>query len=116
MPNITLTFDYLNETVSVGDTVYYASTTSSGGFNVQSDINEVIKMGPVSSISGNSIVVDCADNVDVPTTTDFILFSKDNAQQLSSIVGYYAEIKLKNDSTEKAEIFRVAMSAVESSK
>ena len=46
----------------------------------------------------------------------FIMFSKDNKANLSSILGYYASITFKNDSTDKAELFNVGTDVFESSK
>ena len=35
---------------------------------------------------------------------------------MSSLIGYYAEVKFTNDSTEEAELFSVGMDVSESSK
>ena len=57
-----------------------------------------------------------------PGTTDctgggsFIMFSKDNKVNLSSVLGYYASVTLKNDSKDKAELFNVGADVFESSK
>jgi len=61
-------------------------------------------------------------SVSVTTTTDctgtgsFIMFSKDNKVNLSSVLGYYASATFRNDSTEKAELFNVGADVFESSK
>jgi hypothetical protein len=44
------------------------------------------------------------------------MFSKDNKANLSSILGYYASVTFKNDSTDKAELFNVGTDVFESSK
>jgi hypothetical protein len=46
----------------------------------------------------------------------FIMFSKDNKVNLNSILGYYASVELRNNSTEEAEIFNVGARFFESSK
>ena len=46
----------------------------------------------------------------------FIFFSKDNKANLSSLVGYYAEVVMKNESTSKAELYQVGSDISESSK
>tara|TARA_R100000808_G_scaffold12589_1_gene31297 strand:+ start:2948 stop:3421 length:474 start_codon:yes stop_codon:yes gene_type:complete len=46
----------------------------------------------------------------------FIMFSKDNKANMSSILGYYASVQFKNDSTEEAELFNVGTDFFESSK
>ena len=47
---------------------------------------------------------------------DFIMFSKDNKVNKNSLVGYYAEIKLENNSSSKAELFSIGSEITESSK
>ena len=47
---------------------------------------------------------------------DFIFFAKNNAVNLSSILGYYAQITFTNDSKEKAELFSVGCGTTQSSK
>ena len=45
----------------------------------------------------------------------FILFSKDNKANLSSVLGYYAEVKLSNNSSVASEMFSVGLDMFESS-
>ena len=42
--------------------------------------------------------------------------SKDNRKNLTSITGYYADVEMRNDSQEYAEIFSVGSEIFESSK
>jgi len=51
-----------------------------------------------------------------PTASSFILFSKDARANMSSLMGYYAEVELICTDTEEAEIFAVNSEVVESSK
>ena len=44
------------------------------------------------------------------------MFSKDNTINLGDVSGYYAEVKLENNSTEKIELFAVSSEISESSK
>jgi len=50
------------------------------------------------------------------STTDFLMFAKDKRANTTSLVGYYAEVKLVNDSHEKIELFSVNSEIHESSK
>jgi hypothetical protein len=52
----------------------------------------------------------------LPTASSFILFSKDNSVNASSLLGYYASVKFKNNSTIEAEMFAAACEIDESSK
>ena len=44
------------------------------------------------------------------------MFSKDNKANLSSALGYYAEVEMKNASPDKAELFAVGTGMFGSSK
>ena len=46
----------------------------------------------------------------------FIMFSKDNKANMSSILGYYASAQFRNNSTHEAELFNVGVDLFESSK
>ena len=110
MPNLTLTFgDPLNVSVSVGDTAYYVPTTSTAGFNVNS--SNVVEIGEITNVdfNSNTIIVNTSLANGVVTTSHFILFSKDNAASMSSILGYYADVKMTNTSVTEAELFQVGL-------
>ena len=51
-----------------------------------------------------------------PEVGDFQLFSKDNSINLSSPIGYYAQVKIENNSKVKSEMFALSVDAFESSK
>ena len=100
----------------------WASTTTP---HMTKDKESVIMMGPIVNINawnGNitTIDVDMDDGLiaqhGLPAVDDFIMFSKDNKVNLSSLLGYYSLIKLRNNSKEKSEMFSVAANFVESSK
>ena len=97
MANLTLTFSHkLNVSVAVGDTAYYTPTTASGSFSVAGTTYEI---GQITAVDHNlnQIVVDTQLASGVITTSDFIFFSKNNTASLTSILGYYAEVKMVND-------------------
>jgi hypothetical protein len=84
----------------------------------------IIKIGPVLSVTQwngvtSSITCDMDQNqfnFYGPPNGQFILFSKDNKANLSSILGYYAEVEFINTSKDKAELFSVGADIFESSK
>lgn len=113
MATVTLPFNYkINVSLQPGDIVYYytGSTLTS--------LNDLIKIGNVISIDAdnNTMSVNSADNIDLPSSGDYIMFSKDNQANLNSLVGYYAEVKLRNDSTSEAELFSASVDVDASSK
>jgi|TARA_R110000744_G_scaffold248114_1_gene364552 hypothetical protein len=110
----TLTFtNPLNVSCQVGDTAYFVPTSSLGGYNINSA--GVVEIGIITAISG--LVITVANNLvaTVPNGS-FILFSKDNKANQSSALGYFAEIKMKNNSTVVSELFSVGVDTFESSK
>jgi hypothetical protein len=109
--------------LQIGDTAYYSSTTSSAGFNTS---NSFTKIGLVKGISNatalddgtetTTLTCEIDDSTPVPTTSNFIFFSKDNKVNLTSLLGYFASTKFVNTSTAKAELFSVGCEIAESSK
>ena len=125
MATVTLTFpNKINESAQVGDVAYYTPTTNVGDFKTSLKADEVtentyIQIGTIRSIASNRLSMVCNTTLttgQVPTTNYFIFFSKDNVVNMSSALGYYAEVKLKSNSTTDAELFSVACDYFESSK
>ena len=122
MPAATLNFSApINVSCQVGDTVYYVSTTTSGGFDVNS--GNVVEIGEIREIqnpTSNNPVIIANTNLGYSElnglTNKFILFSKNNKANLSSPIGYYASVKMVNDSTAASELFAVTVDAFTSSK
>ena len=113
MPNITITFDNdLNVSLQTGDTAYFVPTTTSSSFSVNS--SAVIEIGKVLYVGDNQIT--CSGTGSAPNPGDFILFSKDNKANMTSLLGYYAEATMRNNSTERSELFQVSADYFESSK
>ena len=130
MPTLTLNFaNALNVSVAKGDTAYYvAFTESSTGFrdgtnehksNISGGTNNsIVEIGEIATVNfaTNQITVTTTIPDDIITTSHMILFSKDSAVNMSSILGYYSEVKLTNTSTSEAELFQVSTEMFESSK
>lgn len=132
MAYIDLTFDEINNSMEVGDIVYYTNTTTSDGFEVSS--NTIVQIGTIESITTDTnqylddgvtanstynkkiVVVDCESDLTPPTTNDFIFFSKNNVVNVSAVKGYYSLIEFKNNSTSATEMFSVGCDISESSK
>ena len=140
MAIITLNFNHdINVSVQLGDLVYYVPTNPIGVLNSPTgspwestttphDSNtreNVVLIGPVINIipwDGNvtMIIADMDDDLilsrGAPSSGDFIMFSKDNKVNLSSLLGYYSKVKLANSSKEQAELFAIGADWSESSK
>lgn len=119
MASITLIFSSeINSSVQVGDTAYYCKTSTEDGFETAD--NNITLIGLITSIVQDTNTIVC--NADpftassIPSNNSFIMFSKDNAVNMSSPLGYFGQAKFVNDSTIKGEIFATACDIEESSK
>ena len=127
---VTFFFNYnINESLQPGDQVYYCPNQPLGGFNTVDNewdsSTGIVLIGNCLKVDRNTNMISV--NVSAPppqdavianaiTVGDFLMFSKDNEANLSSILGYYAETTFMNDSPEKAELFAVSTEFSESSK
>ena len=79
------------------------------GSNVMPEV-----IGQITKVGQNFIII--KDMVNPPMANDLIMFAKDNSVNKAGVKGYYAEVKLTNDSTEQVELFSIASEATPSSK
>jgi hypothetical protein len=122
MPLITLNFpNTVQSSVQINDVAYYVPIKSTGGFDTKN--SDIIKIGTITSVGLTSIVCDADASVVPPSpydpnkeVNDFIMFSKDNKANMSSLMGYYAKVQMKNNSTSEAELFSLETDFFESSK
>ena len=135
MAIINLTFQHdINVSVQIGDIVYYIPTDPVGPNkewaqtttpHMTADREDILMIGPVTNITpwdGNQSIITAdfddglAAQYGPPGSSDFIMFSKDNKVNLSSLLGYYSLLKIRNNSNEKSEMFSIAADFTESSK
>ena len=115
MPLTTLTFpNDINVSVQVGDIIYYAAADT---VNMHDElISNIIEFGTVNSKNSNSIDVLHFSTVQPPELTDFIMFAKNRSVNMSSLLGYFAEFRISNNSTSKSEMYSLSVDVTESSK
>ena len=122
MPIATLQFSApLNVSCQVGDTAYYVNTQA-GDVEFTVNNGSVVEIGTIVQIEDREVT----PTVQVYTTLtgwegelsneQFILYSKDNKANLSSPLGYFASVKLKNNSTTQSELHAVNAGVFASSK
>ena len=108
----------LNVSLQVGDGVYASATITQSGANdlqttsADTGVNHYIGiLRKIDDNGGDQYDLHVDDSVagayGAPQSGDFIMFSK-SSQGDSGVLGYYAEAKFVNDSTEKAELFAVS--------
>ena len=121
----------LNESLQIGDRVYYVPTATTGSFttSVGVGVTNVVQLGVVTNFNslatGSTVDVlwDDSDNdgdtfpdIPAPLGNEYIMFDRDPVVNNTSLKGYYAEVKFVNNSKEKAELFSVNSEIFESSK
>jgi len=121
---IKLTFtNPLNQSLQQGDTIWYINEqdiNQSGGYDIANN-NNILKLGNVEELSNqyraHQVTISNSFTVGTPDLTNaFIMFSKDNSANLTSLTGYYALAKFENNSEEKAELYAVGSEISISSK
>jgi len=114
----------LNESLQIGDALYYVPTGTIGNFNTSqgAGVSNVIRFGVVtdfvSTTAGSTISVlydSSATGPAPPSGGEFLMFERDKVNT-SGLIGYYADVKFVNNSTEYAELFSVGSEIFESSK
>ena len=121
---VRIRLDNINDSASVGDTVYYTSAALVGSvtnnFLVnQNSYSDIITFGTIKVVNHTQgyIDVEGSANVDLPSSNSYIFFSKNNLVNQGFVKGYYAELKMVNtDFINKSELFRISLAADESSK
>ena len=122
MPLITLNFSNTVQcSVQINDVAYYVPVKSVGGYDTKT--SDIVKIGTITSVGLTNIIVDADAGVVAPRpfnasneTNDFIMFSKDNKANMANMLGYYASVEYRNNSTDKAELFATSVEVHESSK
>jgi hypothetical protein len=124
MPNLTLFFDKeINISAQVGDIAYYTPTSTNAEFSVSQSIVRLGKIKQIEKVTTGTNAGDyklvCQVDINTPypnTTTDFILFAKDNVVNSGDLLGYYAKLKFTNNSSDPFELYSVNFEVTESSK
>ena len=101
---INLKNDIDNVSLQIGDVAYYVKDDDTST-SVTSFTDSVERIGVITSIGTSYIVVDSTIE---PPADAFLMFSKDKVANNTSLLGYFAEVKLINNSTEKAELFALS--------
>ena len=105
-----------NNSMQIGDVAYYVQPPNTlGGFlergqDVPIFIGDIVDFGP------DWIRVNNALTGIVPPQGAFIMFGKDSSINISGLTGYFAEVEIKNNSKEKAEMYCIASGISPSSK
>tara|TARA_R110000744_G_scaffold93513_2_gene180666 strand:+ start:1601 stop:1987 length:387 start_codon:yes stop_codon:yes gene_type:complete len=128
MATLTINFsEKINSSLQIGDTAYSKALDaieptqlgtvveiqrSAQVGNFYQDFNEII----ISTTTSNVPAVTTVNADGEIIQGDYIFFSKNKHANTSGLVGYFADVKFENNSTNKAELFAIASEVSESSK
>ena len=101
----------INDSAQIGDILYWTPVDAANNA-----APTPIEIGPITEIGNNFVVVDGPFATPAPGTTPFFMFRKNNEANISTLVGYFANVALSNDSTEEVELFSVGSEVFVSSK
>jgi len=109
-----LTFsNSINTSLQIGDIIYFQTPVTNGLFDTI-DSSNITKHGDVTAITNDTITVNLIGSA--PIADDYIMFAKNHTINTSSLLGYFADVKFENNSTDKIELFSVGSEITESSK
>ena len=125
MPTLEINFpNEVNTSAQIGDEVYWIIPNANGEFD-WANLSNINNVGyPISGISPSGsgdgfITIDYPQNTTIlnpPPQGAFIMFGKNPTINLSGLVGYFAEVEIRNNSKEKAEMFSISSEISVSSK
>ena len=110
----------INDSAQVGDMLYFSNMDATG-----ETIDGPTEIGPITEIGNNFVVVDGPVATPVGLTEAQItagalpplfMFRKDGQSNISTLVGYFAEVNLVQASTNRRELFGIGSEIFVSSK
>ena len=102
-----------NTSLQIGDIAYYVKDDNTS-MSITSFTDSIIYIGEITNVKNDYITI--ASPSATPPDDAFVMFSKNKIVNNASLLGYFAEVTLSNDSTEKAELFSLGSEITLSSK
>ena len=102
-----------NTSLQIGDVAYYVKDDYTST-SITSFTDNITYIGEITDVKNNYIIIDSPSVT--PPDDAFVMFSKNKIVNNTSLLGYFAEVTLSNDSTEKAELFSLGSEITLSSK
>lgn len=101
---VLVTFPFsVGSIISVGDIAY------------KNNAGALLKLGPITAISTNSITINTTvTGGNIPSVSNYILCIKNSTAESYGAMGYYMQFELENNNTSRVEMFSVASSIFKS--
>lgn len=119
--NIKYKSKYKKPSLQIGDHAFYvivSTSTLAGNFSIDSPIyfGDILDITFDDYSHNYTLLVNCVTPNIVIDPNMFFLFGKNQRANESSLKGYYAEFKMVNNSSKRAELFSVSSEVTASSK
>ena len=112
---INLTSAISNISLQVGDIAYYSPVSEMSSNNNQLAGYSMLPTGGMEITEIGPSYIKVAENITIPEES-FLLFVKNNQVNTSSLKGYYASVRMSNDTINRAELYSLGSEVVKSSK
>jgi len=110
----------INDSAQVGDILYFTDVDVIGNADPTP-----IEIGPITEIGNNFVVVDgpiatpaglTTVDIEAGAIPPLFMFRKDGQANISTLVGYFAEVNLIQNATDRRELFGIGSEIFVSSK
>lgn len=108
----------INSSAQVGDDLYFVNVNSFG-----ESTGAVNELGPITEIGDNFVVIDgpapagfTLVEIESGSISPLFMFRKNNQANVSTLVGYFADVTMTGDSDSRLELFNVGSEVFVSSK
>jgi len=110
----------INDSAQVGDILYWVPVDALGV-----SFGGPLEIGPITEIGNNFVVVNgpiatpaglTVAEIEAGTDPPLFMFRKDGQSNISTLIGYFAEINLVQNSTDRRELFGIGSEIFVSSK
>ena len=91
----------INDSVQVGDILYFANVSPTDPTQANGPVTEI---GPITAVGKNSVA------------PPLFMFRKNNEVNISTLVGYFAEVELSSSNTGRSELYNIGSEIFVSSK
>lgn len=110
----------INDSAQVGDILYFSNMNAAG-----ETTDGPTEIGPITEIGNNFVVIDgpiatpvnlTAVNIEGGAIPPLFMFRKNGQANISTLVGYFAEVNLVQSATDRRELFGIGSEIFVSSK
>lgn len=108
----------INDSVQIGDNLYFVSVNSLG-----ESTGSVTELGLITDVGDNFVVIDASApanftlaEIESGSIPPLFMFRKNNQANVSTLVGYFADVTMTGNSSGRLELFNVGSEVFVSSK